>query len=222
MSTRPTQPAGRPGTRPPVPLALAFPRPGPALRNAYRELDLALNGTDADRKALGDLGALPRPWDPATLTTPQLREEHWEWVEAVADWVNTEYVWETSTTIPSCWPMHPHLVHEIGVLADQRHHAGTAFTSDRLEEWHRHALPAFFDRLKQRARTMCEERHQDWPARGRYSRYRAEQDGRHGAYRLDQDTCRAGPDQDGDVPGGAPHLAVIDGNRIDLDTGEVF
>jgi hypothetical protein len=39
--------------------------------------------------------------------------------------------------IPGCWPQHPHLVHEIAVLADQRRRAGTARTSDVLEEWHR-------------------------------------------------------------------------------------
>ena len=33
-------------------------------------------------------------------------------------------LWDASTVIPSCWPHHPHLVHEIAVLADQRRKAG--------------------------------------------------------------------------------------------------
>ena len=76
--------------------------------------------------------------------------------------------------IPACWPQHPHLVHEIAVLADQRRRAGHALTSDALEEWHRHNLPAFTERMKSRLRNHCEDGHQTWPAKGRYTRYTAE------------------------------------------------
>ena len=69
-------------------------------------------------------------------------------MDAVVDWLITEYVWEATDTIPACWPQHPHLVHEIAVLADQRYRAGHAFTSDALEEWHRYSLPAFTERMK--------------------------------------------------------------------------
>ncbi len=55
MRTKETQSLGRAGSRPSVPLALPFPQPGPALRNAYRELNLAMNGTDSDRQALGNV-----------------------------------------------------------------------------------------------------------------------------------------------------------------------
>lgn len=222
MTTGTTQPPGRAGNRPAVPLALPFPQPGPGLRNAYRELDLAINGKDSDRLALGNPDTLPRPWDPATLTNARLRTELWEWIEAVAAWINTEYVWETTTVIPSCWPLHPHLVHEITVLADQRHQAGTALTSDPLEEWHRYALPAFFDRLKTRARTMCDEGHQDWPARGRHSRYTADQERRHNAYQLDTATCLTNAGEPGDEPPPEPHLTVVDGHQVDTNTGEVL
>ena len=57
--------------------------------------------------------------------------------------------------IPACWPQHPHLVHEIAVLADQRRRAGHALTSDALEEWHRHNLPAFTERMKSRCGTTA-------------------------------------------------------------------
>ncbi len=70
-----------------------------------------------------------------------MRTELWAWLEAVVDWVNTEHVWDPSYLIPPCWPRHPHVVHEIAVLADQRYKAGHAIASDTLEAGHRHALP---------------------------------------------------------------------------------
>ena len=51
MST--THPAGEQG-RGRYPLARPFPAPGPLIGHAYRELDIALNGDDAARKAAGD------------------------------------------------------------------------------------------------------------------------------------------------------------------------
>jgi hypothetical protein len=69
---------------------------------------------------------------------------------------------------------HPHLVHEIAVLADQRRRAGHAFTSDALEEWHRYSLPAFTERMKTRLRNHCEDGHQAWPAKGRHTRHTAD------------------------------------------------
>ena len=96
------------------------------------------------------------------------------WLDAVVDWLVTEYVWEATDTIPACWPQHPHLVHEIAVLADQRRRAGHAFTSDALEEWHRRSLPGFTEWMKSRLRNHCEDGHQPWPAKGRCTRYAAE------------------------------------------------
>ena len=78
---------------------------------------------------------LPRPWDPPTCVDPDLRAELWEWLEAVVTWLNHEYVWDVSGIIPHCWPKHPHLVHEVAVLADLRRRAGQALSSDALEEW---------------------------------------------------------------------------------------
>jgi hypothetical protein len=73
--------------------------------------------------------------------------------------------------IPPCWPQHPHLVHEIAVLADQRRRAGIDTSSNSLEEWHRYAVPAFLDRLRQRNKSHCDDQHQPWPARTRHSRH---------------------------------------------------
>jgi hypothetical protein len=39
----------------------------------------------------------------------------------------TEYVLEVADAIPACWPQHPHLVHGVSVLADQRRRASHAF-----------------------------------------------------------------------------------------------
>lgn len=58
-----------------------FPEPGPAIRTAYRELDLAANGTNEQKTALGDPTQLPRPWIPGTCRTKVLREQLWEWLD---------------------------------------------------------------------------------------------------------------------------------------------
>jgi hypothetical protein len=110
---------------------------------------------------------LPRPWEPECCP-PKLRGEIWAWLDEVVDWLNTEYCWDPDGLIPACWPHHPHLVHELVVLADQRRLAGQAVTSDLLEEWHRYTLPSFHDRLRKRLRSHCDEGHQPWPATGRH------------------------------------------------------
>ena len=106
------------------------------------------------------------------LARLKLRGEIWAWLDEVVDWLNTDYCWDPDGLIPACWPHHPHLVHEIAVLADQRRIAGQAFTSDLLEEWHRYTLPSFHDRLRSRIRSHCDDSHQTWPAKGRHTRYR--------------------------------------------------
>ncbi len=76
---------------------------------------------------------LPRPWDPATGHDPQLRRAIWQWLDRVVDWINTEYAWSVGGLIPECWYLHPHLVHDLGTVADQRGRAGSAYTSDDLK-----------------------------------------------------------------------------------------
>lgn len=214
-------PQTRPPGRPPYPLARPFPRPGRGLRLAYRELDLALNGDDAQRDAVGDPGLLPRPWDPGSIDLPQLREELWDWLEAVVDWINTEHVWNPVHLIPACWPAHPHLVHEIAVLADQRHKAGQAIHSDALEEWHRYALPAFFDRRRTRMHTACDSRHQDWPSRPGHTRFQDSHKHRDEHYGRDVDHLRqlhSAHDNTTQIP----RLQLIDGHQVNTETGEAW
>lgn len=155
-----------------LPLVQPFPRPGPSLTLAYRELDVAENGTDEQKKSLGSIHELPRPWAPATCTKPQLRVELWNWLDAVVVWINHELVFDPVDIVPSCWPQHAHLVHELAVLADLRRRAERALTSDLIEDWHRYALPAFLERMRHRVAAHCDENHPKvWPAAGRFNRH---------------------------------------------------
>jgi hypothetical protein len=195
-------------------LVQPFPKPGQLVTLAYRELDRAVTGTPEQIRALGDARLLPRPWEPATCRIPQLRQQLWCWLEAVVAWLITECTWDVADTIPACWPLHPHLVHEIAVLADQRRRAGYALTSDALEEWHRYSLPAFTERMRSQLRSHCEDGHQAWPAKGRYTRHTSEI-----SRRIRQDRFAA------DVASVKP--AEANGRRrprlglVDLDTGEL-
>lgn len=202
------------------PLALPFPLPdSPELSAAYKELYLAAHGDDATKKAIGDPALLPRPWDPPTCRKRQLRQELWEWLDAVVTWFNTEYVWDpTAGMIPPCWPQHPHLVHEIAVLADQRRRAGIDTSSNTLEEWHRYTVPTFIDRLRQRIKSHCNENHQPSPARTRHARHSSNSAGAERMQWFSTDV-RANPLG----PRRKPIMRLVNesGSAIDAETGEV-
>ena len=85
-------------------LVQPFPAPGKLVALAYRELDRAATGSPEQIRALGDARLLPRPWEPASCRTPPLRQQLWCWLEAVVDWLVTEYTWEVGDMIPACWP----------------------------------------------------------------------------------------------------------------------
>ncbi len=190
-----------------------FPVPGRLVQLAYRELDLVSNGAQDQLLALKDLRDLPRPWDPASCQTPQLRKEVWFWLEAVVTWLNQEYVWDVAEVIPPCWPQHPHLVHEIAVLADQRRRAGLGLTSDALDDWHRYSLPSFTERMKTRLRNHCQDHHQSWPATGRHTRHTAEA-ARHRRLRIYDADANAVKSLHHQTQ--SPRLGLVD-----LDTGEI-
>jgi len=214
-----TQPASEAKSRT---LAEPFPSPGRRVEHAYRELDVALYGSDEDKKALGSPRLLARPWDPPTCVDPELRAHLWDWLERVVTWLNHEYAWDVTGVIPGCWPKHPHLVHEIAVLADLRRRAGQALTGDALEEWHRYAFPAFTERMRQRMKAHCEDKeHQPWPAQGRHTRHQAEDsvDERVRIFAGDVATLKKHPEP-ASSPG--PRLHLIDGMNVDLETGEVL
>ena len=195
-------------------LVAPFPGPGNLVRLAYRELHTAANGSKQQIAALGDPALLPRPWIPATCRHPDLRRQVWEWLEEVVTWLNHEYVWDAEDAVLACWPQHPHLVHEVAVLADQRRRAGAELTSDALEDWHRYALAGFQDRTRTRTRGHCQDGHDTWPAKGRHARHTAggERRVREDNYDLDVATTPV------TAPGrtSPPHLSVVD-----LVTGEL-
>ncbi len=200
-------------------LVQPFPKPPPRVALAYRELDIAANGTDDQLRALGDTSALPRPWIPSTCTDPAMRTDLWTWLEAVVVWINHQYVYDPADTIPACWPKHAHLVNEIAVLADQRRTAQQALLSNELEEWHRYALPYFIERMKARVKTHCDRTHaSDWPARGRFNRHlgREESAARSAAYAGDVQKSAADKEP---APQklSAPRLSLVD-----TETGEVM
>jgi len=202
----------------PSQLILGFPAPGTRILKAYADVWEAQNGSAEQKKKLDHPSDLPRPWDPATCLDPELRWELWVWLDEVAEWINSEYVWEASGDgcIPDCWPLHPHIVHELGVVADQRRRAGQASKSDLLENWHKYVLPGFMDRMKQRLKQSCDDDHQPWPARGRYTRYTGEAgcELRLRAFKSDSATLSHDEDAARTQPPGGCDL-------IDPDTGEV-
>ena len=205
-----------------VPITSGFPPPGPLVRHAYAELELAASGTNEQKRALGKLSVLPRPWDPPSCP-PALRTQLWAWLEQVADWINHEYVWQPDRFISSCWPAHPHIARELAVIADLRRTAGYAFTGEALEDWHRNALPMFLERITSRMGTCCgPAKHDDWPAAGRYREFRSGRAIQNRNEHFKADTAPA-PDPGGVEPPAPTHdpLLLINGRRINAVTGEV-
>jgi hypothetical protein len=142
-----------------------FPQPPQTVRAAIDQLHLAATSPIASDEAVRQLAALPRPWDPATCLG-RLRTDLGTWLNDVAPWINTQHLWAlNSPGIPACWPNHPHLIHDLAVVASSRYLASYAVTPAALEEWHRYALPAFLGRLAERLGDGCLSEHQSTPPR---------------------------------------------------------
>jgi hypothetical protein len=154
---RSTFPAATLATMPVVgPMAVPFPEPGRIVRAAMEALQFAAMNPPESEGDLRRLASLPRPWDPATCTG-RLREEVWAWLDEVAAWINQQHLWNvTHLGVPECWPAHPHLVHDLAVVASGRFYASYAVTPAALEEWHRYALPMFLDRVRERLGGGCQ------------------------------------------------------------------
>lgn len=199
-------------------LVWPFPKPPPRVRLAYRELSVAANGRPEEIAALGNVRDLPRPWLPATCADPVLRIDLWKWLDRVAAWINHEYVFDPTGIIPACWPRHPHLIHELAVLADQRHRVHEALSSDLIEEWHRYTFPAFLERMRARMQSHCERQHTPWPSRSRYLNHVSDVElrKRTEAYAGDVRTSRVEADETASAPS-APRLSVVD-----PETGELL
>lgn len=205
----------------PAQMVLPFPTPGREVLLAYRELHVAVNGSEEQRRALGDHVELPRPWEPASCLDPSLRQALWGWLEAVVIWINHDYSWEVAGLIPKCWPLHPHLVHEVAVLADQRRRAGLAMTSDALEEWHRYCLTSFAERMRNRLRAHCEDDHMGWPARPRHNEHLAKDatEHRENAFAHDVEDLTTSERRNGDQL--TQHDRPVRLAFLDLATGEI-
>lgn len=203
-------------------LTLPFPKAGRLVEHAYWEITIAAAGTPEQVKALGDIRRLPKPWEPATCTHPDLRLDLWAWLDDVVTWINHEHIWDTASFIPTCWPNHPHLIHDLAVLADQRRRAGNANTSDALEDWHRYALPAFLDRMRAQLKSHCEDGHQTWPSTSRHARHTSDPHRRHRHQSFKRDIEAMAPTGQLDLasPGGA-RLHLVDGVLLDETTGEI-
>ena len=198
INTHPSQLASRAGGEAAAPnghamislvglMVQPFPLPGPTIRTAMEQLQQATVEPPADED---ELAQMPRPWDPATCTG-QMRSELWAWLELFAMWVNEQHLWNvTRPGIPECWPAHPHVVHDLAVLACSRYYTSFALTPAALEDWHRYGLPGFLERLRDRLGDACQPgRHQPRPRherdkthastrlrRGRKQRYRYDVD----------------------------------------------
>lgn len=194
---------------------LPFPLPGPQLRQLYRHHWTAENGSDQEREAARKRGTESRPWDPATLGSSSLRVEMWRWLEEVVRWFNHEYAWDTSQAIPACWPEHPHLIHEIALMADDRYRAGQAHDGGPLENWHRVCVPWFRSRMRESIQSHCEERHQAWPARARYARHVSDPNFQQRWLRAEEDIVAVG------ILTNKPWIPLEGGDELNVVTGEI-
>jgi hypothetical protein len=155
-----------------VAITRAFPPPDRLIEHAFGQLRVAQFGTEEEKRdQLGGIkpADLPRPWDPPSCPA-SLRKHVWVWLDRVAAWINHEYQWRPDKVIPACWPAHPHIAHELAVLASLRYNAGFSLQPDAAEEWHRYALPGFLDRMHARlAPSPCPPgKHAEWPAETRF------------------------------------------------------
>ncbi len=194
---------------------LPFPIPGPNLRHLYRHHTTTENGTEAEQKKAFGRRIDDRPWDPATLSNPSYRLEMWHWLDDVVRWFNHEYGWDTCQIIPDCWPEHPHLIHEIATLADDRYRAAQAHNGGPLENWHRVTVPWFLDRMRKSINSHCEEHHQAWPARARYARQVTQESFNQRWLRANEDIQAVG------VLSGRPWIELGNGDKLNLITGEI-
>lgn len=152
-----------------------FPEPTKLLASSFAQLQIARGDDEGAKRKLGPLSELSRPWDPPSCP-PLLRKELWVWLGSVVGWLNHEYTWQAEKVIPSCWPAHPHIVHEVVVLACLRLSAGHALSADALEDWHRYVVPGFFDRMLARlGGSPCQPgSHKPWPGASRFTDYESD------------------------------------------------
>ena len=132
-----------------------FPQVGVLMMRAYADLARVEQAKNLDEVLdLGPLELLPRPWDVTSCRDAGLRRE----VEWLTQWSGDQHPARVAADSLS-WMLATAsaLVHEIGCPLTARR-AGLAVTSEPLEDWHRHGLPQFLDRIHTRTRGICEDK----------------------------------------------------------------
>ena len=153
-------------------MAKPFPAPPGVVASALDELRLVAGATDETEHEARRVALLERPWDPPACG-PELRRNIYVWLDQVVAWINEEHTWRTDKVVPTCWDLHPHIVHELATVACLRWETTYARTPAAVEEWHRFTLPAFLTRIVDRIGTTgCPPgRHQPSPGMGRNAIY---------------------------------------------------
>jgi hypothetical protein len=156
-----------------APLVQPFPRPGPLVQDRLEKLLRAAVGIPVEQAE--NMLTLERPWDPGACTGA-LRRELWHWLDHVAFWINTQHLWNAvGPGVPECWTFHPHVVHDLAVIACARYIAARSSTPTAMDEWHRYTLPLFLDRLDRRLGEGCPPgRHAPRPRADRDLRWEAD------------------------------------------------
>lgn len=157
-------------------IVVFFPRTPMPVRIALTELQTTAQPVpgetpDATKQRLLRLEELPRPWIPGSCP-PELRVRVYRWLDRIAEWLNDQYSWQSKTMIPACWPRHPHIAHELAVLAIQRYLAERDINPTALDDWHRYNRPLFVDRMLTQLSEGCRSAHTTWPGRSRFNEYR--------------------------------------------------
>ena len=144
--------------------ARPFPLPPARVVEILERLRLSSEQQNHTTQDLREVAALDKPWDPPACK-PEIEQMVWDWLDRVVVWINEEHTWRTDRTIPECWARHPHIAHELATVACLRVLVGYSVTPQPLEEWHRHTLPAFLDRivLRNGVDGCPPGRHQAWP-----------------------------------------------------------
>lgn len=147
-----------------------MPQPPESVARAYNLVgELAAKGA----KGAAELKVAARPWIPADCEDPMLRRAIWGWCEKVAGWLNEEYVWLPGAYVPACWPRHPHIAHELPVLAFSLWAAQDAESLEPLAVWQRDTFPRFCERMAARLGSgHCRDgRHDTCPGLPRQAAY---------------------------------------------------
>lgn len=153
--------------------ASAFPRPPDAVRLQFESAAHLAGLQDLSSSDAATLALLQRPWIPSSCK-PDLRSQIYGWLDQVVAWINEDCLWRTERAVPACWELHPHIVHELAVVATLRWHAELALTPAAVEDWLRFTLPQFLDRTATRVgETGCPPGgHQPHPGASRNDAYR--------------------------------------------------